>query len=1021
MSSADYWLRAAKRRNASPGGIVEEDDAEVEHFNAIHEANTNLPSSDNVRTLEIHQTTLLELHGLLANKHELEKLFQDELTNADTCSGLIRKILLMIEAGPGQVETADKFPQVVTLGDVVPAAALQIFTPIWKKHLTESDIPLHEFKEGDLLDWEESALLSEFMTGASPGSAEEAGEILLGIHNELVQWHVDRAFKSGEEMTEADTILYLQSVLRMVEYDPAVFAKNNPQDMLRIGDVFSKIVPFFNQAWRAYKREWTGTDLLDWHSNDALRSFMNDTAALCCICHEPELEGSMLTCSAPMCTDRFHFVCHKSEIQEMPQVPVPEFFCPKHEHMERPTHDDAHRPENRSDGQRPRSSARPDDPRPNPLNRLGQPADPLARPQHILIENGNFSTCYADSAMQVFFRLPRFSGSIPPNLADKDAWIAQKSAEHMAAIKALSLEMQELSAFIFSAAPGSRVGVQKLRKFFSRVNKVDPSYTNARSDESSGFFDLLVETVVAATDTSTNPGPGRRNAVDAFRDQQDKMEKEGTILSAHDTAVQRSLAWTASGRESPFHALFNTSLIMERQCGEDGCPGISRAFAESNFVRLPFPEAATNDDTVQLTDMLAAMVREEDGGAECPMDKSHTNGKHRVVRIAYAPTFFTVAFNRRGYQGFETVADRMCGVDLPDELDLAPYSDQVRLPSDARFNDIPGPDKLPYRIRAVIMYRNVHYIAFFLIEGEWVCFDGVDRRRYAFARDPRAAGKEGYVASQVVYERQNARDEPSPMRTFTPSGADAGNQQQGVPTQQRHGAEKQTTITTVSGDQEHNTAAPDDAGEQQDADDVLPDAPASDSNETEAMQQLQEREKLLAEQRQQFGEQQEEAMKRIRDGEKLLAEQQQQFEGNRKAASELISTEGSQLADKIQAQVDDQRRLNEQKQAQAKEGNRLKEQNQAQVKEQKRLDEQKRAQTTEQARLKAQARAQKKRAKELQKLELQCEQRLNQNMLEKITERNREIARELEDNEEDEDDDDDSEAEDGKEDDPNAF
>jgi hypothetical protein len=800
---------------------ADDGDEEIAFLAGIREANADLAKSDGIRVFEECQKYLLQLYDeMLPLNSEVTAMVEQQ--EAPVLYKMMRKILMLIEVNPGRVRNA-------TLEDVIPAAALRIFTPAWKNHRDENEIPLQEFTDRDLINWRDSPILSEFMEVRLPGVEEENEDFLtfICIENEQVQWRDEQAFKSsesGEEeaMPEANTLAFLQSILRLAI---------SGEEMLRPGDtdavmgedVISEVVPFFNQAWRRYKREWRAVDLYGWQENEALFKFMyegavdeagvdeagvdeagvdeagvdeagvddtaddaaneaanatamddatdenagNENAAsqtadvpLCSNCMLPEVEGSMVTCSAPGCQHRFHLVCHWSKLQKMPESVVG--FCCEWDRDAEPAHI--------------RARYQP---------RLPAPSAPSARPQHTLILNDNAATCYADCAMQVLFRLP----GVREIILRKEKFVCnrdeqsgrkphldgpQKSAQHLKNVHALCLQMHDICQSMFNGPAGMHkpVEVSTLRRFFKQVSLVDPSYDNMRANESSGFFNLLVESLVMATDVS-GPAPNHRDLMGEFDQQQNAMESSGMLNSALHNAMNRLQVHREVGRESPFQDLFNTSFISERECGEfPSCQAIMRSFGEENMFHCHFPPNTTDNDTYTLEWLLQQTIRQEDDGGECLMDKlTHKRGTVRINRITFPPTFLVIAFDRQGHAlMWNGRDDRLCQVQLPVVFDLSPYSNRVRLPSESRSDQPLSDYDNPYQICAVTMFKAVHYVAFLWIDGEWVCFDGLSQSRQAYAKSPYQAAKEGWVQAMVVYERQKPGVQ-APPRAPTPEPA----------------------------------------------------------------------------------------------------------------------------------------------------------------------------------------------------------------------------------------------------------
>jgi hypothetical protein len=255
-----------------------------------------------------------------------------------------------------------------------------------------------------------------------------------------------------------------------------------------------------------------------------------------------------------------------------------------------------------------------------------------------------------------------------------------------------------------------------------------------------------------------------------FQAQQIQMEKDKNSPSARSLTAQRVHIHTEFGRVSPLQGLFNMTIISERECGQAGCPAITRSFTEANLIHLAFPVGASNDTSHTLEELLEQMTQQLDKGGECEMDKSHTRGKFRLNRIAHAPTYLVIAFNRQGSSFVG--ASVWSQVKLPIKLDISPYAHGVRFPSELISGETLDEHSLPYRICAVIMFNHSHYVAFVHIDGEWICFDGMNQSRRAHAKSPFAAAKDNWLPAMVVYEREKSGVHTPAAQTSTATPED---------------------------------------------------------------------------------------------------------------------------------------------------------------------------------------------------------------------------------------------------------
>lgn len=285
----------------------------------------------------------------------------------------------------------------------------------------------------------------------------------------------------------------------------------------------------------------------------------------------------------------------------------------------------------------------------------------------------------------------------------------------------------------------------------------------------SGIFNVLVEAAITATDDS-KPRPTLSDPLEDFQAQQIQMEKDKNSPSARSLTAQRVHIHTEFGRVSPLQGLFNMTIISERECGQADCPAITRSFTEANLIHLAFPVGASNDTSHTLEELLEQMTQQLDKGGECEMDKSHTRGKFRLNRIAHAPTYLVIAFNRQGSSFVG--ASVWSQVKLPIKLDISPYAHGVRFPSELISGETLDEHSLPYRICAVIMFNHSHYVAFVHIDGEWICFDGMNQSRRAHAKSPFAAAKDNWLPAMVVYEREKSGVHTPAAQTSTATPED---------------------------------------------------------------------------------------------------------------------------------------------------------------------------------------------------------------------------------------------------------
>ena len=120
----------------------------------------------------------------------------------------------------------------------------------------------------------------------------------------------------------------------------------------------------------------------------------------------------------------------------------------------------------------------------------------------------------------------------------------------------------------------------------------------------SGIFNVLVEAAITATDDS-KPRPTLSDPLEDFQAQQIQMEKDKNSPSARSLTAQRVHIHTEFGRVSPLQGLFNMTIISERECGQAGCPAITRSFTEANLIHLAFPVGASNDTSHTLEELLS--------------------------------------------------------------------------------------------------------------------------------------------------------------------------------------------------------------------------------------------------------------------------------------------------------------------------------------------------------------------------------------------------------------------------------
>jgi ubiquitin C-terminal hydrolase len=254
------------------------------------------------------------------------------------------------------------------------------------------------------------------------------------------------------------------------------------------------------------------------------------------------------------------------------------------------------------------------------------------------------------------------------------------------------------------------------------------SHWKNRSEESAQLLSLLVDYLGIACDSSSRTTRGR---IDRYSKDQEAQNKQGNLL--FDVQADADAYWTAfcgEGHQSDVTDKFLSQIVKEIPCAQDHCAVVSRGFEHTFVEYLDFPQGSTAVDEFNLEvllDMWAHETLSEGAGHKCEHVPEHPESLKIVRRFTEPAQNICLAF-RRGMLGKGAV-EYFNHVNLPETLDIAPYTDLVGLPS-RRHRPTEAEAEYPalnYDLVSVNNWKSGHYIGYALVtldgEKQWVMFN----------------------------------------------------------------------------------------------------------------------------------------------------------------------------------------------------------------------------------------------------------------------------------------------------------
>ncbi|KAK3625669.1 hypothetical protein LTR56_020281 [Elasticomyces elasticus] len=375
----------------------------------------------------------------------------------------------------------------------------------------------------------------------------------------------------------------------------------------------------------------------------------------------------------------------------------------------------------------------------------------------------------------------------PERLAE----IARRSTEHMKDARALA---NELRVVFRGLDPEDNVGVttQDFKRFFDAGRRYNTEEFNHDMNDASAVFSELLNCLILVTDNSDISGRHGRETLNAMSA---IAVADGEPLEQLKTDCERRLTvYRAEGRATHLSDLFAIQTIKESVCPDKACLRIARGDEYEMELRLAFPEVQYNvvnkvkhrTTPMQFTlteilenwqtETISPPERLEPGevvGVACRYESEKFGLDHRpratikIKRITRLPPVLMLTLSRQ-YDEFHRSED----VAIPEFLDMAPYAEDVVLPSEDLTLHIDDPttlDQLPasrrrrrralfsdesiYRLSAVGMHiGGNHYAAYLVHDGQqWIVADdlGVVKPRH-----PQAAINDKHRPSFLIYKQQ---------------------------------------------------------------------------------------------------------------------------------------------------------------------------------------------------------------------------------------------------------------------------
>jgi hypothetical protein len=284
---------------------------------------------------------------------------------------------------------------------------------------------------------------------------------------------------------------------------------------------------------------------------------------------------------------------------------------------------------------------------------------------------------------------------------------------------------------------------------------------NVNWDSAEFLLDML-QSFILLTDDST-VGDGR--VLESLRQREDADIKEGKELASITLASPSQFsAFCGKGRSCKLTGIIYHQAIIERPCPDPSCSVVGRNFVHECFHTLYLPNPSAPASEFTLTQMLQewTFVRLDDP-QQCPRyGAEHQGPVTWRQRITICPEVMVFRFSRG--QGEGLTNNRIDHVDFAEYLDLSPYGDKLQMPSDEKHGTGPtsfNEDSI-YQLIAINMYipGARHFVAYVVVDGEWVLFDDLTPTQPARFQHPQLAFNDPnrvQVPYYLVYQQMKGK------------------------------------------------------------------------------------------------------------------------------------------------------------------------------------------------------------------------------------------------------------------------
>ncbi|KAK4899075.1 hypothetical protein LTR27_003305 [Elasticomyces elasticus] len=405
-------------------------------------------------------------------------------------------------------------------------------------------------------------------------------------------------------------------------------------------------------------------------------------------------------------------------------------------------------------------------------------------------------TCYMSTVLQTLHSSTEFCSFIKDDtkmlykeqtgLSDASFVPADERAIDLSDVEKLAYRRQRMATFpplvntlrkLFHALDqvGDRLNADATHKILNRIRAIDERWEN-KSDESGQLLGMLLECVVRASDTSGTDG---RDIQKYMSDDQEAENKRGKPLPAIESdAVDYWEAFQGEGYNSDIVPLFFSQLVKEAPCGEPGCHVTGRSFEHTFVVYLDFPRDREDHEEYDLKTLLGLWAfeqLEEGSGHKCERNVQHTQGLHNYRCITQTADSMCFAI-RRGHAGEVAIQNQ---VDLPDRLDLTPFTDTSHLPTESGQNPKTpfGAKSNTFELVAVNHWVRRHFIAYVRDKQEdeddrWIMFNDLDT--HPREKSPWEGADDGEIVHYAIYRRCAADAPADPLRQGQAEQRDRG-------------------------------------------------------------------------------------------------------------------------------------------------------------------------------------------------------------------------------------------------------